>query len=211
MEESMNIQLKAREILVSESHEELAMIVDHLFKSDEDSEVYKTSQALYKYCVSFNPGCLAVKLLKLYQSSSDGVLRFRSIYQLSETLNGLRNRKLSLDCLYEIKTLLIACLTMQETKECDIKILRRIVSFVAYNVMDLHKYKWDELGDCILSLVNSNESVKGFHVFIDLPQVYEEFIQKFMKIMFKKATEVWLILSKVELKIGAWLYKLLLN
>ncbi|KAG7635695.1 hypothetical protein ISN45_At02g002030 [Arabidopsis thaliana x Arabidopsis arenosa] len=105
-----------REILVSESHEEVAMIIDHLFKR-QDSEEYKTSRALYDICVSCNP-------------------------------------------------------------ESDIKILRKIVSFVTYNVVELHKDKWDELGDCILSLASSKEPVKAFHVFIDLPPVYKSFIDK---------------------------------
>ena len=175
--------LKAREILVSESHEEVAMVIDHLFKR-QDSEEYKTSRALYDICVSCNPGCLTLKLLKVYQSSSNGILRLRSISQLSETLTYLKNQivfsKFSLDSLYEIKPLLILCLTMQETKESDIKILRKIVSFVTYNVVELHKDKWDELGDCILSLASSKEPVKAFHVFIDLPPVYKSFIDNFL-------------------------------
>ncbi|KAG7543609.1 Armadillo-type fold, partial [Arabidopsis thaliana x Arabidopsis arenosa] len=197
MAESSNLQLIAREILVSESHEELAMIVDNLFKR-QDSHQYKTSRALYDFCVSCNPGCLTLKLLKLYQSSSNGVLRFRSIYQLSETLTDLRNRKLSLDSLYEIKGVLISCLTMEETKESEFKILRKIVSCVAYNVVDLHKDKWDELGDCILTLVNSKEPVKAFHVFIDLPPVYKSFIHKFLHKILEEASNVFLDPYRVE-------------
>ncbi|CAE6201487.1 unnamed protein product [Arabidopsis arenosa] len=197
MAESSNLQLIAREILVSESYEELAMIVDNLFKR-QDSQQYKTSRALYDFCVSCNPGCLTLKLLKLYQSSSNGVLRFRSIYQLSETLTDLRNRQLSLDSLYEIKGVLISCLTMEETKESDFKILRKIVSCVAYNVVDLHKDKWDELGDCILTLVNSKEPVKAFHVFIDLPPVYKSFIDKFLHKILEEASNVFLDPYSVE-------------
>ncbi|KAG7611053.1 hypothetical protein ISN44_As05g031730 [Arabidopsis suecica] len=201
MTESLNRQLIAREILVSESHEELAMIVDNLFKRKE-SEEYKTSRALYDYCVSYNLGCLTLKLLKLYQSSSNGILRLRSLYQLSQTLTGLRNRKLSLDSLYEIKTLLIPCLTMQETKESDVKILSKIVSCVAYNVVELHKDKWDELGDCILSLASSEEPVKAFHVFIDMPPGYEELIKKFLTIILEKAKEV--LLNPEESGVEEW-------
>ncbi|CAL9224633.1 unnamed protein product [Arabidopsis halleri] len=196
MAESSNLQLIAREILVSASHEELAMIVDNLFKR-QDSHQYKTSRALYDFCVSSNPGCLTLKLLKLYQSSSNGVLRFRSIYQLSETLTDLRNRKLSLDSLYEIKGVLISCLTMEETKASEFKILRKIVSCVAYNVVDLHKDKWDELGDCILSLANS-EPLKAFHVFIDLPRVYKEFIDKFLETILQRAENVLLSPVRVQ-------------
>ncbi|CAH8277252.1 unnamed protein product [Arabidopsis lyrata] len=197
MAESSNLQLIAREILVSASYEELAMIVDNLFKR-QDSHQYKTSRALYDFCVSSNTGCLTLKLLKLYQSSSNGVLRFRSIYQLSETLTDLRNRKLSLDSLYEIKGVLISCLTMEETKESDFMILRKIVSCVAYNVVVLHKDKWDELGDCILSLVNSKEPVKAFHVFIDLPPVYKSFIDKFLHKLLEEASNVFLDPYRVE-------------
>ncbi|CAD5317989.1 unnamed protein product [Arabidopsis thaliana] len=92
-EELFAYHSKTREILVSESHEEVAMIIDHLFKR-QDSEEYKTSRALYDICVSCNPD------------------------------------------------------------------------------------KWDELGDCILSLASSKEPVKAFHVFIDLPPVYKSFIDK---------------------------------
>ncbi|CAL9224636.1 unnamed protein product [Arabidopsis halleri] len=199
MAESSNLQLIAREILVSASHEELAMIVDNLFKR-QDSHQYKTSRALYDFCVSSNPGCLTLKLLKLYQSSSNGVLRFRSIYQLSETLTDLRNRNLELsrDSLYEIKGVLIPCLTMEETKESDFKILRKIVYCVAYNVVVLHKDKWDELGDCILSLVNSKEPVKAFHVFIDLPPVYKSLIDKFLHKLLEEASNVFLDPYRVE-------------
>ncbi|CAB78695.1 hypothetical protein [Arabidopsis thaliana] len=201
MEEYLNLMLKAREILVSESHEEVAMVIDHLFKR-QDSEEYKTSRALYDICVSCNPGCLTLKLLKVYQSSSSGILRLRSISQLSETLTYLKNQivfsKFSLDSLYEIKPLLILCLTMQETKESDIKILRKIVSFVTYNVVELHKDKWDELGDCILSLASSKEPVKAFHVFIDLPPVYKSFIGKFLDKILEEASNVFLYPYRVE-------------
>ncbi|EOA18583.1 hypothetical protein CARUB_v10007155mg [Capsella rubella] len=192
MSESLNLRLKAREILVSPSHEELEIVVNHLFKRKESKE-YQTSSALYDLFVSDFPDCLALKLLQVYQSSSSGVTRFRSIYQLSETLTALRNRnfKLSIDSLYEIKRVLITCLTRQDTKESDIKIFRRIVSCVAYNVLDLHKDEWDELGDCIVLLaVADKEHVKAFHVFLELPPVYEEFIKKVLKIMLDKAKEV---------------------
>ncbi|KAG7548265.1 hypothetical protein ISN44_As12g034590 [Arabidopsis suecica] len=122
MAESSNLQLIAREILVSESYEELAMIVDNLFKR-QDSQQYKTSRALYDFCVSCNP---------------------------------------------------------------------------AYNVVDLHKDKWDELGDCILSLVNSKEPVKAFHVFIDLPPVYKSFIDKFLHKIVEEASNVFLDPYRVE-------------
>ncbi|KAG7543614.1 Armadillo-type fold [Arabidopsis thaliana x Arabidopsis arenosa] len=198
MAESLNLQLKARDILVSQSHEELAKIVDHLFKRQE----YKTARVLYDLCVSCNPGCLTLKLLKLYQSSSNDVTRFRSIYLLSKTLTDFRNRnfELSRDSLYEIKTLLISCLTMKETKESDIKILRKIVYFVAYNVVLLHDGKWDELGDCILTLANSKEPVKAFHVFIDLPPVYKSFIDKFLHKVLEEASNVFLY----PYRVGDW-------
>ncbi|XP_010440850.1 PREDICTED: uncharacterized protein LOC104724101 [Camelina sativa] len=196
---SMQIRLKGREILVSSSHNELATVVNRLFLRKE-SKRYQTARTLYDHCVSDFPDCLALKLLQVYQSSSDGVTRFRSIYQLSETLNDLRNRdfKLSLDSLYEIKRALIPCLTMQETKESDIKILRRIVSCVAYNVVELHKGEWDELGDCILTLANQQEPVKAFHVFVDLPTVYKSSIDKFKPKIWEKACTVFLDPYRVE-------------
>ncbi|XP_019086166.1 PREDICTED: uncharacterized protein LOC104719356 [Camelina sativa] len=195
---SMQIRLKGREILVSSSHNELATVVNRLFLRKE-SKRYQTARALYDHCVSDFPDCLTLKLLQVYQSSSDGVTRFRSIYQLSETLTDLRNRdfKLSLDSLYEIRRALIPCLTMQETKESDMKILRRIVSCVAYNVVELHKEEWDELGDCIVTLASS-ELVKAFHVFVDLPTVYKSFIDKFKHKIFEEACKVFLDPYRVE-------------
>ncbi|XP_023634811.1 uncharacterized protein LOC17878359 isoform X2 [Capsella rubella] len=200
-ESLMSLQLKARDIIVSPSHEDLAMVVDHLFKH-QDSEQYKTARALYDFLVSYFPDCLTLKLLQVFQCSSNGVTRFRSIYQLSETLTDLRYRnfKLSLDALYEIKPVVISCLTRKETKESDIKILRRIVCVVAYNVVTLHNGKWDELSDCILTLASSHEPVKAFHVFVDLPLVYEEFIERFLNTILQKADNVFLDLYRV----GDW-------
>ncbi|OAO90650.1 hypothetical protein AXX17_AT5G35110 [Arabidopsis thaliana] len=91
---------------------------------------------------------------------------------------------------------------MQETKESDVKILRKIVSCVAYNVVELHKDKWDELGDCILSLASSEEPVKAFHVFIDMPPGYEELIKKFLTIILEKAKEV--LLNPEESGVEEW-------
>ncbi|XP_019086698.1 PREDICTED: uncharacterized protein LOC104719357 [Camelina sativa] len=202
MEESLKalrIRLKARKILVSSSHNELAIVVDRLFLRKE-SEGYQTARALYDHCVANFPDCLALKLLQVYQPSSDGVTRFRSIYQLSETLTDLISSddfKLSLDSLYEIKRALIPCLEMQETEESDIKILRRIVSCVAYNVVELHKEEWDELGDCILTLASS-EPVNAFHVFVDLPTVYKGFINKFKHKILEEASKVFLDPYRVE-------------
>ncbi|CAE6201495.1 unnamed protein product [Arabidopsis arenosa] len=195
MEESSNLPSKAREILVNPSYEEIAIIVNQLFMR-QDSVQYETSRLLYNFWVSHNPSCLTLKLLKVYQSSSNGVLRFRSIYQLSETLTDFKFKP-SLDSLYEIKPLLISFLTNQETKESDVKILKRIVSCVAYNVVVLHKDKWDELSDCILTLANS-EPLKAFHVFIDLPRVYKEFIDKFLEMILQRAENVLLSPARVQ-------------
>ncbi|CAE6192716.1 unnamed protein product [Arabidopsis arenosa] len=87
---------------------------------------------------------------------------------------------------------------MQETKESDIKILRKIVSFVVYNVVELHKDKWDELGDCILSLASSKEPTKAFIVFIDLPPVYKSFIDKILNKTLEEASNVILYPYRVE-------------
>ncbi|KAL1197143.1 hypothetical protein V5N11_002022 [Cardamine amara subsp. amara] len=182
---------KARELIFSQSHEEVATLVNQLFMRQE-SEEYQTARALYDYCVSDFPNHLTLKLLKVYQCSSDGVIRFQSIYQLSETLNEFRNNnfKLSLEPLHEIKRNLISCLTMQETNESDIKILRRIVSFVAYNVVTLYHGKWEELSECIFLLVDK-EPIKAFNIFVDLPPVYKEFIDRFMSKILEKAGNVF--------------------
>ncbi|KFK26416.1 hypothetical protein AALP_AA8G245700 [Arabis alpina] len=59
------------------------------------------------------------------------------------------------------------------------RFLRRIVSFVAYDVVTLKKGGWDELSGCVLLLAET-EPLKAFHVFIDLPPVDVEFIYRFM-------------------------------
>ncbi|KAL1197142.1 hypothetical protein V5N11_002021 [Cardamine amara subsp. amara] len=197
---------KAREIIVSRSHEELATLVNQLFMSKETKE-YKTASALYDFCVSDFPNCLTLKLLEVYQCSSNGVIRFQSIYLLSETLNEFRNRNFSLSrvALHEIKPLLISCLKRQETQVSDIKILRRIVSFVAYNVVTLYNDKWEELSECIF-LLAEQETVKAFHIFIDLPPVYQDFIFRFMVIFLEKTKQIgvedWSLALKTVVKLG---------
>lgn len=203
MAESSILMLKARDLLATPNHEGLAIVVDKVFMPHETDE-YQSAKALYDFCVDKFANLLTLKLLNVYVCSSfDGVVRFRSIYLLSEALTLLRNRnyQLSLVSLYEIKPLLISCLTMQETRESDIKILGRIVSFVAYDVMMLDNSGWDELSDCILELAIS-EPLKAFHIFIDLPPVYGKFIDRFMERILEEAEKV--LLSPVEDRVEDW-------
>jgi len=195
-ESSSNLPSKAREILVNPTNEEIAMTLNQLFMR-QDSQQYQRSRILYNIWVSHNPSSLTLKLLMVYQSSSsNSVLRFRSIYQLSQTLTDVKFKP-SLDSLFEIKGVLIPCLTMKDTKESDFKILRKIVSWVAYNVVVLHKSKFHELSDCII-LLAEREPVKAFHVFIDLPPVYNEFIDKLLETILQRAESVLLSPVRAE-------------
>ncbi|CAN8232757.1 unnamed protein product [Cochlearia groenlandica] len=197
MAEASNLAEKAMDILITkESHEGLELTVKHLFTRQETEE-HKSAKALFDFCVFKLEIHLIIKLLKVYISSSNGVIRFQSLHLLSETIIKLRNRnfELSLDALNVIKPLLISCLTMEETKESDVRIFRNVVSFVAYEIVRLVDNKgWDELSDCILSLADK-EPVKAFHVVIDLPLVYGRFVSKFMERVTEKAEKVLLKLS----------------
>ncbi|CAA0405912.1 unnamed protein product [Arabidopsis thaliana] len=190
MEESSNLMLKAREVLATPSHKGLEKIVEQL-SMRQDPKEYETAFALFCFCADNFPNCLTLMFLKLYRHSSNGVIRFYSLYLLSETLVVFRNRnwELSRVALHEIKPLVIECLTMQETKESDMKFLGRIVSLITYNVVICDNGGWYELSDCILWLAE-NEPVKAFHVFIDLPSLYQSFIDKFMKVIVEKAEKV---------------------
>ncbi|KAL1197156.1 hypothetical protein V5N11_002035 [Cardamine amara subsp. amara] len=187
MEESSNLASKARDLLTSPSHEGAEILVAQLSMRQETNE-YETALALFDFCTDNFPNCLTLILLKVYRYSSNSFIRFHSINLLSETLAGFRgiNFDLSRVALHEIKPVLISCLTMQETKESDMKILRRIVSFIAYNVMICDNGGWLELSDCILWLANE-EPLKAFHVFVDLPTVYGKFILSFMQTIVEKA------------------------
>ncbi|CAA0405952.1 unnamed protein product [Arabidopsis thaliana] len=198
--------MKAREILTSPNLDGLTMIVDNLY-TRKQSEDYKTARTLYDFFVSNFPNCLTLKLLKIYLSSSDQVLRLRSIGHLSETLPGLRNRnfKLSLVALHEIKPLLISCLTRQNPRKCDTNCLRVIVSFVAENVMSFYNGRWEELSEYILLLVNQ-DPIRAFSYFIELPLLYEDFINRFLE---KLREEVYKVLLHPEKnKEEAWVLAL---
>ncbi|VVB15192.1 unnamed protein product [Arabis nemorensis] len=183
MAEPLNLMLKARELIATSSHQGLEILLNQLSSRPETIE-FQSASALYNFCAAKFPCCLFQMLLKLDQSSSNCVVRFQSIYLLSEFSN--RGFELPLVALNDIKPLVISCLMMKETKESDMKILRRLVSFVAYDVVRLDNGGWNELGDCILSLAIT-EPKKAFHVFIDLPPFYGEFIYTFMQEIVEKA------------------------
>ncbi|XP_010435577.2 PREDICTED: uncharacterized protein LOC104719362 isoform X1 [Camelina sativa] len=200
MAESSNLMLKSRDVLATPSHEGFETIVEQLAMRQETKE-YKTAFALFDFCATRFPNCYTLKLLKVYRCSSNNAIRYRSIYILAGTLADLRNRKFELSRvgLHEIKPLLIECLTMQETKESDMKILRRIVSIITYNVMVCDNGGWNELSDCILWLA-STEPLKAFHVFLDLPAVYGTFIDNFMNIILEEAEEILVHPEKSEVE-----------
>ncbi|VVA93734.1 unnamed protein product [Arabis nemorensis] len=182
---------KSSDLLATPSHERLELLLNQLATPEETLE-FQSALALYDFCVSKFPNCLTLMLLKIYQSSSNEIVRFQSIHLLSSTLDVYRNREthLSLDGLNEIKPLLIPCLKMK-MEETHMKILRKIVSFIAYNVVSLDNDGWDELGDCILSLAET-EPLKAFHVFVELPRVYLRFIDRFMQRIVEEAEKVLL-------------------
>ncbi|ESQ50062.1 hypothetical protein EUTSA_v10001931mg [Eutrema salsugineum] len=195
-EGSLSLMLKSRGLLATPSHEGLAIIVDQLYTHKESVE-YQTARALYDFCVANFSNCLTLMLLKVYRHASDEVARFRSILLLSDTLTKQRNRgfELALYVLDDIKKLLISCLTMPNPKKPDTKILRIIVSLVAFDAVN-HDISggWDELGDCILSLTSS-DPFRAFNVFLDLPPVHGGFIDRFL---YKLIEEVHKILSHPE-------------
>ncbi|EOA19129.1 hypothetical protein CARUB_v10007798mg [Capsella rubella] len=201
-EESLNLRSKAKDLLTNPSHEGAELLVEQISMPKETNEC-KTALTLFYFCVANFPNCVALKLLHVYRRSSNGVNRFRSIYLLSETLAEFKNRdfKFSSVALREIKPLVIECLTMQETKESDMKFLRRIVSLVTYNVLICDNGGWHELSDCILWLA-STEPAKAFHVFVDLPSVYGTFIDKFMNIIVDEAKKV--LLNPVKSEVENW-------
>ncbi|KAF3543526.1 hypothetical protein DY000_02010667 [Brassica cretica] len=197
LEESWNQMSKARDFLKTETCNEVAAVIDALFKSQESIE-YKSARALYECCVAHFADFLTLKLLKAYRScSTDGLLRFRMIYLLSQATTELRSRnfQFSPSALRDAKPLVISCLEMEETRESDIKILRRIVSFVAYNVGMLDDGGWEELNGCILGLTDTYPC-RAFHVFLDVPAVCDDFIS--LPVMQRVYDEAELVLLSPE-------------
>ncbi|CDY65130.1 BnaC04g56010D [Brassica napus] len=190
MAEPPNLMLQARELLATPSHERLESLVIHLSTRQETTE-YQTAIALLKFCIVNFANCLTLKLLQMYRSSSDALLRSKSIVVLSQTLAAYKARRfeLSLVALNEIKPLVISCLRMQET---EIKLFRRIVSFIAHDVVMLDNGGWDELSDCIVQL-SSTVPLKALHVFVDLPPVYGRFIYSCFGKIAERAEKVLLM------------------
>ncbi|KAH0929089.1 hypothetical protein HID58_014816 [Brassica napus] len=190
MAEPPNLMLQARELLATPSHELLESLVNHLSTRQETTE-YQTAMALFKFCTVNFANSLTLKLLQMYRSSSDALLRSKSIVVLSQTLAAYKSRRfeLSLVALREIKPLVISCLRMQET---EIKLFRRIVSFIAHDVVMLDNGGWDELSDCIVEL-SSAQPLKALHVFVDLPPVYGRFIYSCFGKIAERAEKVLLM------------------
>ncbi|CAG7906257.1 unnamed protein product [Brassica rapa] len=190
MAEPPNLMLQARELLATPSHELLESLVNHLSTRQETTE-YQTAMALFTFCTVNFANSLTLKLLQMYRSSSDALLRSKSIVVLSQTLAAYKSRRfeLSLVALNEIKPLVISCLRMQET---EIKLFRRVVSFIAHDVVMLDNGGWDELSDCIVEL-SSAQPLKALHVFVDLPPVYGRFIYSCFGKIAERAEKVLLM------------------
>ncbi|VVB03997.1 unnamed protein product [Arabis nemorensis] len=205
MAESSTLMSKAKE---------LDYVLEQLFSETEEQQ---TAKAIYDSWFINDPILLTQMLLKVYQSSSSrDVIRFRSIYLLSETLTGLRTRGFELSplALEEIKPLVISCLRSPKAKESDSKILRIIVSFVAYNNVANGGWDWDELSDCILSVADT-DPLRAFNVFLGLPpRVDTGFIRRFLSKIIEKAElfvmsnfeldreEDWILASETLVKLG---------
>ncbi|KAJ4902245.1 hypothetical protein Rs2_16196 [Raphanus sativus] len=181
--------LKARDVLATPSHQGLESVVSHLFIDQETAE-YQTANALFNFLIRNFANCLTLNLLIMYLSSSIGLHRYHLMNLLVETLHHYKNRRfeLSLVALNEIKPLVISCLRMQEP---DIRIFRRIVSFIAYDVMILNGGS-DELSECIYE-VSCHDPLKALHVFADLPPMYERFIYNCGGMVVEKAEKVLLV------------------
>ncbi|KAG2307316.1 hypothetical protein Bca4012_083665 [Brassica carinata] len=191
MAEPPNLMLQARQLLATPSNERLESLVTNLSTRQETTE-YQTALPLFIFCVDNFANCLTLKLLQMYRSSSDALLRSKSIVVLSETLAAYKSRRLelSLVALNEIKPLVISCLSMMQ--ETEIKLFRRIVSFIAHDVLMLDNGGWDELSDCIVEL-SSTEPLKALHVFVDLPPVYGRFIYSCFGRIVEKAAKLLLM------------------
>ncbi|CAN8284416.1 unnamed protein product [Cochlearia groenlandica] len=190
-----DMMLRSREILATQSYDGIETLLQKLSLPNKQSLDFKSAISLFDFCAERFANCLALKLLKFYQSSWNSDLRYKSIYLLSATVSVYRTRgfRLSPNVLNEIKPILISCLNMKHS-EFVISPLGRIVSYVAI----LDRGGWEELGDCILSL----DPVMAFHVFLDLPCFYGNFIYKFAE---KNLVEVVKFLnSPEEERVGFW-------
>ena len=193
MEEPPNLMLQARELLATPNHERLESLVIHLSTCQETTE-YQTALPLFIFCTHNFANCLTLKLLQMYRSSSsNGVLRSKSIILLLKTLAAYKYRRfdLSLVALYVIKPLVISCLRI--TQEAETKLFRRIVSVIAHDVMMLDNGGWDELSGFIVELSSTEEPLKALHVFVDLPPVYGRFIHSCFRTIVEIAEKVLLM------------------
>ncbi|KAJ4889123.1 hypothetical protein Rs2_28871 [Raphanus sativus] len=184
---------KARDVLATPSHQGLESVVSHLFIDQETTE-YQTANALFNFLTRSFPNCLTLKLLNMYLSSSIPLHRSHLINLLLATLSHYKDRSFELSpvALSEIKPLVISCLRMQQ-EPAEIRNFRRIVSFIAYDVMILdHDGGWDELSECIYE-VSCHDPLKALHVFADLPPMYERFVYNCGGVVVEKAEKVLLL------------------
>ncbi|VVB15191.1 unnamed protein product [Arabis nemorensis] len=74
MVEPLNLMLKERDLFAPPSLQGLEILLNQLSSLRETIE-FQSASALYNLCAAKFPGCLSQMLLKLYQSSSSGILR----------------------------------------------------------------------------------------------------------------------------------------
>ncbi|CAA7055757.1 unnamed protein product [Microthlaspi erraticum] len=203
---------KAMDLLRKKSLSEVAEALFPLLMDQETTTQYRSSLALYKYCVDTAPDALTLKLLSVYPSSFCPIFRFQWIHLLSGTITYLRNHnfRFSPTFLPRIKPQLIACVNLKESKDSETKILARIVSFVAENVA-ASDGEWIELSDCIIDLAKK-EPRKACLVVLDLPLSYGRFINRFARLILEMAkvllnpqlveSKDWSLVLQTAIKIG---------
>lgn len=183
--ESSSEATRARDTLISSDHREMEAIIEQLDRPNEVVK-YNSAKRQYEYFVSKYPSLLAIKILKIFISSSDRELRIAMINMLSESLADLRLGDFVFpdDALKDIKPLVISCLELEVELEESQESVGKILFGVANDLAMLDNDDWKGFMSYILRLADT-KPLRAFQVFINLP-VHWSFIFVFIEKILEK-------------------------
>lgn len=153
--------------------------------NQEDDKLRNDSINLFRFCSATFPGCLSLKLIRVYSSRDPRFphdIREKAIKFLYLLLSEQEEASLNLIIVEELSPLLITCLAEQVNSDTSFKILSKIVNRIASEIFTVHEATWNDLRDYISSRAET-EFAKSVFVFksLSMPLDGEEFVVPVME------------------------------
>lgn len=148
--------------------------------NQEDKHINK----FFRFCVATFPGCLSLKLIKVYSSKEPPVTNEirESAIRFLYVIISIEEAYLDLEVVRQLSPILITCLEEQAIPETSFKILSKLVNRIAYERFTVHEATWHDLREFISSRADTDFAKSAF-VFksLTMPLDGEEFVIPLME------------------------------